>query len=197
MEAATKMVIELRLTRDKALFFLSLLLLAWHPGILNSEQLVLTTYYPAPYGGYVKLLTTGSAYLARDNGGVAIGPAVAGAPSQALDVNGSARFRGSLQIEGGSPAAGKMLIATNSSGGAHWGDAISGLCVYTSFSAGSTSYCGGSAMASAQYTIVGYTNTSGNLPIFSQHDHVDDLFSNSYGQGTEMQSGYLICCRII
>jgi len=52
----------------------------------ESETLNITTYYPAPYGGYVSLLTTNNTYLARDNGGsVGIGTTT---PGQKLDVNG-------------------------------------------------------------------------------------------------------------
>ena len=39
----------------------------------ESETLNITTYYPAPYGGYVSLLTTNNTYLARDGGNVGIG----------------------------------------------------------------------------------------------------------------------------
>ncbi|MEI7528450.1 MAG: hypothetical protein WCK76_05845 [Elusimicrobiota bacterium] len=67
METTRNIVIEFRLTREKALLILTFLFLAWHPGTLDSETLTLTTYYPAPYGGYASLLTTGNTFLARDN----------------------------------------------------------------------------------------------------------------------------------
>jgi hypothetical protein len=41
--------------------------------IINSENLQITTYYPAPYGGYVSILTTNNTWLARDTGNVGIG----------------------------------------------------------------------------------------------------------------------------
>jgi hypothetical protein len=41
--------------------------------MVNSENLNVTTYYPAPYGGYVSILTTNSTWLARDTGNVGIG----------------------------------------------------------------------------------------------------------------------------
>lgn len=44
------------------------LLISWRPAFLQSETLSLTTYYPAPYGGYDKLLVSGNAYLAKSNG---------------------------------------------------------------------------------------------------------------------------------
>jgi len=41
--------------------------------ISGSETLQITTYYPAPYGGYTRLLTTDTTLLARDSGNVGIG----------------------------------------------------------------------------------------------------------------------------
>lgn len=62
--------LNLRITLDRRSVFLLLVLffVSWHPGPIGSETLTLTTYYPAPYGGYVSLLTTGNTILARDNG---------------------------------------------------------------------------------------------------------------------------------
>jgi hypothetical protein len=58
------------------------------PKLANTEKLVITTYYPAPYGGYVSLLTTNNTWLAKDGGNVGIGT---GNPQHKLDVNGSIR----------------------------------------------------------------------------------------------------------
>ncbi|MFA7009523.1 MAG: hypothetical protein WC204_11750 [Elusimicrobiales bacterium] len=66
MENEKTIILELRLTRGQALFLLTLLFLCWRPGFLGSETLTLTTFYPAPYGGYAGLLTTGQTILARD-----------------------------------------------------------------------------------------------------------------------------------
>lgn len=52
------------------LLIISLLFLAWRPIFLESETLKITTYYPAPYGGYNRLLTTGRTELARESGEV-------------------------------------------------------------------------------------------------------------------------------
>ncbi|MFI5360684.1 MAG: hypothetical protein ACHQ49_01840 [Elusimicrobiota bacterium] len=38
-----------------------------------SESMTLTTYYPAPSGVYLQMITTGNTYLARDGGQVGIG----------------------------------------------------------------------------------------------------------------------------
>lgn len=51
--------IRLKVSRNWLLPLLAALFLCWHPGFLGSETLQLTTYYPAPYGGYVSILTTG------------------------------------------------------------------------------------------------------------------------------------------
>lgn len=73
MENENIVTIQFKFTRDKALLLMALFFLCWHPKPLNSETLTLTTYYPAPYGGYVSLLTTDKTLLARDSGNVGIG----------------------------------------------------------------------------------------------------------------------------
>jgi hypothetical protein len=85
METVHKITIELSLTRRKALVLLALFFLCWRPGSLGSETLTMTTYYPAPYGGYARLLTTNQTLLARDAGNVGIGT---NAPTAKLDVAG-------------------------------------------------------------------------------------------------------------
>ncbi len=60
--------------------------------IIESETLQITTYYPAPYGAYVSILTTRDTWLARDSGNVGIGT---GSPAQKLDIfGGNARVNG-------------------------------------------------------------------------------------------------------
>ncbi|OGR52803.1 MAG: hypothetical protein A2049_06780 [Elusimicrobia bacterium GWA2_62_23] len=81
-------VLQVRFTRTRALMALALFFLCWHPKPLGSETLQLTTYYPAPYGGYVSILTTGNTYLARDSGTVGIGFPASVTPRRKLDVNG-------------------------------------------------------------------------------------------------------------
>lgn len=68
-----------------ALFLLTAVFTFWRPGFLRAETLTMTTYYPAPYGGYASLLTTGKTLLARDGGYVGIGTAV---PERPLKVMG-------------------------------------------------------------------------------------------------------------
>jgi hypothetical protein len=48
-------------------------------GELASENVTLTTYYPAPSGVYSQMITTGNTYLARDGGQVGIGTPTADA----------------------------------------------------------------------------------------------------------------------
>jgi len=84
----TEISLKLNFGRRQLIAALALLLMAWHPGFLGSETLTLTTYYPAPYGGYVSLLTTNQTLLARDGGNVGIRTTTGWAPRRPLDVNG-------------------------------------------------------------------------------------------------------------
>ena len=70
--------LQFKITSRSTLFILIVFFLCWHPRFLGSETLTLTTYYPAPYGGYASLLTTGQTLLARNGGAVGIGTATTG-----------------------------------------------------------------------------------------------------------------------
>lgn len=72
--------------------------------IIESETLQITTYYPAPYGAYASILTTGNTFLARDWGNVGIGTQF---PSFKLDVQGgSVRIGGRLSTQNYDPDRG-------------------------------------------------------------------------------------------
>jgi hypothetical protein len=101
------LTIQFQLTKSKILVILTALFVCFHPKLLGSEQLTLTTYYPSPYGGYAKLLTTNQTVLARDGGAVGVGYATTGtsklavngnvgigttSPTEALDVNGRVKW---------------------------------------------------------------------------------------------------------
>lgn len=88
---------------------------------LATENVTLSTFLPAPSGVYKKMLTTGSAYLARDaDGRVGIGTSN---PSAKLEVAQAIRFgasRGDLSLLNGNPAIGSngaypLLLAVNGS----------------------------------------------------------------------------------
>lgn len=89
---------------------------------IGSEGVVLTSDYPAPVGTYLNLLTTGSAYLARDGGGVGIGTA---SPTHALDVTAAAGDQARFLSAAGrdaqvllAAAAGQAATAALAGGGA-------------------------------------------------------------------------------
>jgi hypothetical protein len=115
MENTKTIILELRLTRNKLLFLLSLFFLAWHPAIINSETLTLTTYYPAPYGGYASLLTTGRTLLARDGSNVGIHTAF---PTATLHVVGG------FTLENADKGDGNVLTS-DANGHATWKPASS------------------------------------------------------------------------
>ncbi len=81
-------------------------------GDLASENVSLTTYYPAPSGVYTQMITTQNTFLARDGGGVMIGSSAL--PTAKLEV------RGQIKITGGGPAAGRVLTTLDASGLATW-----------------------------------------------------------------------------
>ena len=124
MQNENILTIEFKFTRGKALFLIALFFLCWHPKVLNSETLTLTTYYPAPYGGYVSLLTTGAGnantLLARDGGRVAIGTFGA-APTAKLDIMGigggtvDLKINGRIQTGDGAGQGGMWLSSNNDS----------------------------------------------------------------------------------
>ena len=98
MENEKILVLRLELTQKRCLFALTLAFLCFQPRPLGSETQTLTTYYPAPYGGYVALLTTGGSatspvdtLLARDAGRVGIGT-IGTSPQAKLHVSGKIRM---------------------------------------------------------------------------------------------------------
>lgn len=62
------------LRKDICLLIIAVLFLSWNPALLSSEVIRLTSYYPAPYGGYDRLMTTGNTYLAKEGSFVNWGP---------------------------------------------------------------------------------------------------------------------------
>jgi len=54
-------------------FYAFLLAIFGFGATLMAEDITLTTYYPAPYGAYDELTTTGNTYLATTSGNVGIG----------------------------------------------------------------------------------------------------------------------------
>jgi hypothetical protein len=81
--------------------FLSIMLFM---GIYSiAEEITLTTYYPAPYGAYNELTTTGNTYLATTLGNVGIGLVATDTIQNKLDVEGSVAI--GAGYSGTSPAA--------------------------------------------------------------------------------------------
>jgi hypothetical protein len=100
--------------RKNIFFILVLLFPALLPATSGAETLTLTTYYPAPYGGYVSILTTGRTELARDGDYVTIGKA--GNRSDKLAVNGNITATNNIVaanvVSGGNVLAGGKPVVT-------------------------------------------------------------------------------------
>jgi hypothetical protein len=80
-------------------------------GRLSSEQVSLSTYYPAPSGVYTNMITTGNTYLARDAGAVGVGMA---APREMQDGRSIALHVGRYAI------ANDVYLAAPVSGAPRW-----------------------------------------------------------------------------
>lgn len=147
---------------------------------VSSDQVTLTTYYPAPSGVYTRMITTDQTWLARDGCAVSVGtsasPAfgakliVAGgnvglgtpAPSRQLHVFGG------LRLEDGTQAAGRILTA-DAQGNASWVPPPAGR-VYqytcnasrTNGSHTDTAWCGPALVGASCVPFVVYQNQSDN-----------------------------------
>jgi len=84
-------------------FYAFLLAVLGFGATLIAEEITLTTYYPAPYGAYNELTTTGNTYLATTSGKVGIGLLATDTIQNKLDVEGSVAIGASYS--GTSPAA--------------------------------------------------------------------------------------------
>ncbi|MDD5630060.1 MAG: hypothetical protein PHU21_13410 [Elusimicrobia bacterium] len=89
-------------TRTMVLLMAAALLVTVTPE-LGSENVTLSTYYPAPSGVYNKMITTGNTYLATSNGSVGIGTT---APAANLDVGTTASCCATGVNAGGNPTLG-------------------------------------------------------------------------------------------
>lgn len=111
METMEKLNMCIRPGRKNLLPLLVLFFLCWHPGYIGSESLTLTTYYPAPYGGYVSILTTGQTILARDGAStVAVGSI---SPTEKLHVSGNARTSGNVRADINLQAGNNVIWGTS------------------------------------------------------------------------------------
>ena len=113
--------LEVRLTRNTARWGMVAFLMAFFAPELGSENVVLTTYYPAPSGIYTKLITTENTHLAR-NGSTSV---IIGADTTAA--NGSTRLvvmNGRVGIGTNDP---QDLLHLASGNSLRWGSANSQL----------------------------------------------------------------------
>ncbi len=171
--------INLTFGRKSVFLLLVLFFLCWRPGFIGSENLTLTTYYPAPYGGYVSILTTGQTQLARNAGSVLIGTGVAAAK---FHVVGTSRMDGALAVNGAftlvnGTQANNRVLTSNAVGLATWaagGGPI--LCLWRNYNVGSTTAC---------------TSTTGTSVVMAARS--GGMIRNLWAPPT---SGQMFCCDI-
>lgn len=209
---------KIKFDRRHVAALLTVLFLAWHPAFLGSETLTLTTYYPAPYGGYVRLLTTQQTLLARDAGRVGIGTA---APADKLGIAGGGIdiAGGGIMIDNGQTiqSRGRMhlfgqelLYILNRSGvvvGREWGGngnidiqgnanvrgTLTGLCNWRGMIGTGWSYCGGGE----NLVNINFTNWVQEWTcIGTGQEGTDRAKTCTAGQKWTGISGNMLCCRI-
>lgn len=87
---------EIRVPKSAVYFLTGLLMLILAPALV-SENVTLTTYYPAPSGVYTQMITTADTYLSRDSGKTILGttaPTGTVIATEKLVVNGDIRLNG-------------------------------------------------------------------------------------------------------
>lgn len=107
-----------------------------------AEDITLTTYYPAPYGAYKELTTTGDTYLATTSGNVGIGLVTTDTIQNKLDVEGSVAIGASYSGTSAAPANGLIVQGKVGIGTASVGISdtlsVSGTVSATAYSVGAT-----------------------------------------------------------
>lgn len=105
------MTIRIRVGRRELIGALAAFLALYLPLDLQTESMTLTTFYPAPYGVYQQLRSTGNTYLAY---GAATNKLAVGATSVA--VGDKMRVVGNLRVEGQNWTKGQFYIEDPVSG---------------------------------------------------------------------------------
>lgn len=101
---------DLKLGPEKLRWTLACLFVLAAAPELGSETVTLSTYYPAPSGVYVNMITTGNTYLARDGGAVGVQNS---APARTLDVTGTFRATSNADVGGNLAVTGSETVGGN------------------------------------------------------------------------------------
>lgn len=191
-----------RVTKARVTLLLAFAFLVWHPGFIGSETLQMTTYYPAPYGGYVSILTTNQTVLARDAGRVGIGTA---GPVDKLGISGGGIdiAGGGIMIDGGQTiqSRGRMhiygqeiLYLLNRSGvivSTAWGG-NGNLTVEGSQTVGGNLTVSGATSLNGALTVNGWTTLNSNLTVNGTVYGLCQRVAYTYGGNQACSGGYNI-----
>ena len=168
-----------RIRKDLLLALFAAVFLFWRPSDISSEMIRMTSYYPAPYGGYDMLFTTGNTFLAHQDGNVYWGPDEASYLSKAnggaIILGGTGRYDSpgiGITSGGGRYSSaigigyiGREAVLTVASGREQQGVSNQGgdlyiggfmrrMCQIKDTRYGSRTYCGGSATASTKWIVL-------------------------------------------
>lgn len=212
----TKNRINIRIRKDYFLFIVSLVFLIWKPAIIKSETILYnTSYYPAPYGGYERLMTQGDTYLARSGSGI-VSWGNSGLNKLKNDYGGSIELRSSdsnntpgIYIDSyriyQTKSDSHPVLSISSDFEIDKGTSsnvkkFAKLCKVIRYYEGANTYCGGNLTASKNYLLLGPAETSSS--VLSVGSAFWDWILSYFPQIQRERgiaippSGNMVCCRI-
>jgi len=177
------------LGKNLCLVLAAFILFLWRPCLISSAPLYMTSYYPAPYGGYDRLFTSKNAYLAYDSGIFMWGK---DSSYFSTDQGGSIYLKGSdpkivfRTDKGNISLSGQRLKGITMSGGDLLLEgSIRKICYYLSYSVKtSKTYCGGSLTSSKNYIVLPAVYQGREVQSFGEGQDAAHTFDDGTGTMT-------------